>query len=162
MSGHRFLSLQGQSQTWHRNISNCNFWFARGFATSRAYSMKSRATGLSVRFFRVTMPIGTCAIGRSTGKTLISGRLVGNLNKDSRENREKAPGRQQTHPHLGGDGEHGRARIVEPAGAKGFHCDRPDRELSGGGSTHGSFTRSASAILRRRDPWILRARHDDI
>ena len=31
---------------------------ASGFATSRACSMNSFVTGLSVRFFRVTMPVG--------------------------------------------------------------------------------------------------------
>ena len=59
-----------------------NFLFASGFATSRALSMKSCATGLSVRFFSVTMPFGTRAAGSSTGKTLISARLVGNLNAE--------------------------------------------------------------------------------
>ena len=44
--------------------------------------MKSWATGLSVRFFRVTIPIGTRATGSSTGKTLTSWRLVGNLNAE--------------------------------------------------------------------------------
>src|SRR5258707_8204256 len=35
-----------------------HFRFDRDFATSRACSMNSFATGLSVRFFRVTMPVG--------------------------------------------------------------------------------------------------------
>ena len=102
------------------------FHFASGFATSRAQSMKSCATGLSVRFFRVTIPFGTRAIGSSTGKTLISGAPGRKSQCGSRENRDKAPGRQETNPHLGGIGDHGRAGIVEPAGAKGFHCDRPN------------------------------------
>jgi len=42
--------------------------------------MKSFATGLSVRFFRVTIPTGVRAMGSSTGRTFSSGRLVGNLN----------------------------------------------------------------------------------
>ena len=37
--------------------------------------MKSCATGLSVRFFRVMIPIGTGAYCSSTGKTLIPGRF---------------------------------------------------------------------------------------
>src|SRR5215475_9222364 len=53
---------------------------ANGFATSRAYSMKSCATGLSIRFFRVTTPNATRATDSLTGKTLISGRGRGNLN----------------------------------------------------------------------------------
>ena len=53
--------------------------------------MKSFATGLSVRFFRVTMPTGTRAIGSSTGKTLSSGRLVGNLNAEAGKIVRKRP-----------------------------------------------------------------------
>ena len=53
--------------------------------------MKSCATGLSVRFFRVTIPIGTRAIGSSTGKILISGRLVGNLNAEAGKIVRKRP-----------------------------------------------------------------------
>src|SRR3979490_3462035 len=59
------------------------FPFDSGFAISRACSMKSFATGLSVRFFRVTMLLRTRAIGSSTGKTLNSGRLVGNFNAEA-------------------------------------------------------------------------------
>jgi hypothetical protein len=40
-----------------------HFGFAKSFATSRACLMKSRATQLSVRFFRVRIPAGTGAIG---------------------------------------------------------------------------------------------------
>src|SRR5262245_61597958 len=57
-----------------------HFDFARSFATSRACLMKSRATELSERFFKVTIPFGTGAIGRGTGKALSSVRVVGNLN----------------------------------------------------------------------------------
>jgi hypothetical protein len=45
--------------------------------------MKSCATGLIVRFFRVMIPICMSAIGGSTGRTLISGCLVGNLYTDA-------------------------------------------------------------------------------
>jgi hypothetical protein len=48
------------------------FLFASGFATSRAVSTKSCATGLSVRFFRVTIPFGKRAFVSSTGRTLSS------------------------------------------------------------------------------------------
>jgi tripartite-type tricarboxylate transporter receptor subunit TctC len=47
------------------------FVFASGFPNLRALSTKSCATGLSVRFFRVTIPFGTPAIGNSTGKTTV-------------------------------------------------------------------------------------------
>src|SRR5689334_16376871 len=49
-----------------------HFRFARGLATSRAQSMKSLATGLSARFFRVAIPFGRRALGSSTGRALIS------------------------------------------------------------------------------------------
>lgn len=53
-----------------------------GFATIRALLMKSCASGLSVRFFRVmisTGPRGNCCL---TGKALSSVRLGGNLNME--------------------------------------------------------------------------------
>src|SRR5207249_3811062 len=40
------------------------------FAISRAQSMNSWATGLSVRFFSVITPIGRRVVGKSMGKTL--------------------------------------------------------------------------------------------
>ena len=52
-------------------------------ASSRAPSTKSNATGLSVRLFSVTIPLGTRAMGSSTGKTLSSARLVGNLKAEA-------------------------------------------------------------------------------
>jgi hypothetical protein len=61
----------------------CDFFFARGFATSRAVSMKSCATGLIVRFFRVTTPTGMSAIAGLTGKTLISGCWLEKRNIDA-------------------------------------------------------------------------------
>jgi hypothetical protein len=45
--------------------------------------MKSRATELSVRFFRVVIPMGAEAIGSWTRKALTSVRLVGNLNAET-------------------------------------------------------------------------------
>src|SRR5882757_1378993 len=65
------------------DMAPTTFFFASGFATSRACSMKSVATGLSVRFFRVMTPIGVSAIRGSTGKALISGCRVGNRNADA-------------------------------------------------------------------------------
>src|SRR5262245_14979014 len=63
----------------HLRTSHYDLLIASGFATARACSMKRRATGLSVRFLRVTMPNGTRAMDSLTGKTLISGRRLGNL-----------------------------------------------------------------------------------
>jgi hypothetical protein len=53
--------------------------------------MKSRATELSVRFFTVTIPLGTGAIGSWTGKTLSSVRLLGNLNAHAANIVRKGP-----------------------------------------------------------------------
>jgi hypothetical protein len=47
------------------------------------------------------------------------------------ENREKPPGRQETHPHLKGNSEYTRGRIIDPAGAKGFHKSRPKYAFPG-------------------------------
>jgi hypothetical protein len=52
-------------------------------ATSRAQSMKSCATGLSARFFRVTTPFSTPAIGSPTGNALISERFAGNFKAEA-------------------------------------------------------------------------------
>ena len=49
--------------------------FAKGFATARACSMKSCATGLNVRFFNVMIPTGPVRTGNSTGSTLNDMRL---------------------------------------------------------------------------------------
>ena len=52
-----------------------HFLFASGLATSRVCSMKSRATGLSVRFFRVMIATGSWFAGNSMGKALSNGAL---------------------------------------------------------------------------------------
>src|SRR4029079_10219971 len=77
----------------HGQIRNAIYFslFASGFATSRACSMNSRATGESERFFRVTMLIGTCVPCSSTGRTLISRCLVGNLNREFGKIETKRP-----------------------------------------------------------------------
>jgi len=56
---------------------------AHDLASSRACSMKTCATELSVRFFRVTIPVRTRAFGSAIGKTLSAGRLLGNFNADA-------------------------------------------------------------------------------
>ena len=79
--------------------------------------MKSCATGLSVRLS------GDDSLPHPSHRQLngqdLDLRAPGGKSQcGSRENRNKAPGRQQTGPHLGGIGDHSRARIIEPAGAK--------------------------------------------
>ena len=45
--------------------------------------MKSCTTGLGVRFFSVTIPIGPLAIGNSTGNFLMNGCRTGNCSQNS-------------------------------------------------------------------------------
>ena len=75
--------------------------------------MKSCATGLSVRVFRVTTPFGTRAIGRRTGKTLISERMAGNFNAEAGKIVTKRPLASRLIRASGGIGDHSRARIIE-------------------------------------------------
>ncbi len=77
------VSLRRSEPTrWARSRHGAyHFHFARGLATSRAQSTKSSATGLSARFFRVTIPFGRRAMGSSTGKNLEL-RASGDLNAE--------------------------------------------------------------------------------
>ena len=63
--------------------------------------------------------------GQFNGQDLQLRTPGGKFQCGGRGNRKKPPGRQETNPHVGGIGNHSRARIVEPAGTKGFYCDRP-------------------------------------
>ena len=69
--------------TGHMETCTYRFFFARGFATSRASSMKSCATGLSLRVFRVMMPTGTAAIDMATGRATTSDCLAENCNAEA-------------------------------------------------------------------------------
>ena len=53
-----------------------------GFASWRALSMKSCATGLIVRFLTVMIPTGNDGAGKSTGKILSGGRFLPKCNKE--------------------------------------------------------------------------------
>ena len=85
--------------------------------------MKSCATGLSVRFFRLIIPTGARACCSFTGKTVISG-LLENLNTEVCI-RKKAPGRHEIEPRSGLSSEDRYARIVETAGAEDVQISRP-------------------------------------
>ena len=63
----------------HPDIDYC--FSANCFATSRACSIKSCATGLSIRFLRLNTPIGTGGSGSATGNTLNGSRAAGNFNR---------------------------------------------------------------------------------
>ncbi len=143
-----------RNRTWH--LSFCP---ARGFATSRAQSMKSCASGLSARFSgrRFRLAGGPSVVRRAN---LDLRALGGKSQCGSRENRNEAPGYEEACPHLGGFGDHSRAGIIEPAGAKRFPRDRRDH-ASGAGSTRASLT-SSQANLAPPHPRIMRAGRDDI
>ena len=65
-SGHRAKFGLGQN----RSGRVVHLLFLKGFATSRALSMKSRATGLSARFLTVMIVTGRRGFGIATGNTL--------------------------------------------------------------------------------------------
>jgi len=64
--------------------------------------------------------------------------LYGKSQYRSRENQEKATGRQQTDAHLRRDGDDSGAWIIEATGAKHISVIEPSQRL-GSGSVHGSF-----------------------
>jgi hypothetical protein len=111
---------------------------------------------LSVRFFKVTIPIGTRGTASSTGKTLISGRVVGNLKTDVGKIERKRPDARRPIRVTGA-----RANTVAH-GASSPQARKASIAIvaippSGGGSTQGSLTRSASSIRRRRAHGSLHA-----
>jgi hypothetical protein len=57
--------------------------FAKDFTISRTRSMKSRATGLGVRLFKVMIPTGQVVTDKSTGRTFSGGRFLPNRNNES-------------------------------------------------------------------------------
>src|SRR4029453_13238926 len=65
--------LASKATELFRCWGSLHFRFASALATSCACSMKSLAMGLSVRFFRVTIPAGMRAMGSATGRTFSSG-----------------------------------------------------------------------------------------
>src|SRR5262249_13574354 len=111
--------------------------------------MKRRATGLSVRFLKVKIPLGTLAIGNSTGKIFSSGRLVGNLNTEAAKIVRRRPVAKRPIRTSAGAVNTVAQGYSTPLARKASIATDPIK-LSGGGSTHGSFISSASLILRRR------------
>src|SRR5215212_6009263 len=81
-SGHR--GTNGRRALWARNRHDIyELGFDSDFAISRAPLMKSCATGLRVRFFRVTIPLTAFAPGNSTGRIIICERFVGSLKEEA-------------------------------------------------------------------------------
>src|SRR5262249_3810191 len=76
------LSPLAGGRRWSHNGGAYRIFLDSGLATSRACSMKSRVAGLSVRFLRWRIPMGTGASGNTTGRTLSCGRTEGKVNLD--------------------------------------------------------------------------------
>jgi hypothetical protein len=68
--------------------------------------MASCATGLSVRFFSVTIPFGTLTMGQRDRQHLQLRTTRGKAQDERREYRRETAGRQQAHPHFRRHGGH--------------------------------------------------------
>ena len=74
--------IDAPNQDWAQPTRSRLPGAAIDFATSRAQSMNSFATGLTVRFFTVMTPTGNGGMGNSTGKILNGGRCVPKRSKE--------------------------------------------------------------------------------
>src|SRR5262245_1674838 len=118
------------------------------FATSRAQSMNSWATGLRVRFLNVMTPIGRRVVGRSTGRTLRFVLPEPNLTIEAwtmLRNRPLASRALRTGVEVLKTVARG---TLSPAARKASAATEPYR-LSKGDSTHSASTNSARRIFRR-------------
>src|SRR5829696_6798324 len=128
-------------------VGICFVYFANGLATSRAALMKSCAIGLSVRPFRVTIPIGTGDVGRSTGKILISEPLAKTLASEKIDRKRPVARSLIRTSGIATTVACGKSSPL----ARKISDANIEATLSGGGITHNSLASSASLILRRRD-----------
>jgi hypothetical protein len=79
----------------------------------------------------------------------------------SRENGDKTAGRQQTNAHMRAIRDHAHPRIIEPAGAKSVHYDRPDHAV--GWWQHPQLVHQFGNLdPAPPSPLILRTCRDDI
>ena len=122
--------------------------------------MKSCATGLSVRFFRVTIPFGTRRHRQLDWQDHDLRLLGGKSQRGGRKDREKAPGRHKTDPCLGRNSDHSCARMVEAAGAKAFHDSRPQHSVRRG-QYPGLIRQLGKRELAPSGQRMLNPRHDD-
>ena len=123
--------------------------FVNGFTTSRAQSMKSLTTGVSVRFFNVKMPTGRRGIGRSTGRTLSRGRFAPNRNSETgtvpkKGLRARSAKKREAPPHTAPFGGNFTPRAPNASATSGPTI------VSSRGRTQASSVRSESLILRWR------------
>src|SRR5262249_20926823 len=115
---------------------------------SRAQSMKSCATGATVRCFNVMMLMNPGFVGKSMGRALIDALQPANLTADSEvivRNRPLATRAIRATLLWVNMVARGRS---SPALRKESAAHEPGK-LSGGANVHGSFTRSLSVTLRR-------------
>ena len=76
--------------------------FVDRFATLRMQLRKFCTTGLTVRFFNVTIPTGHGRMVRFTGKTLSANRSAWNWSTELNLRRDKAVGSKQHHSLMNG------------------------------------------------------------
>src|SRR5712671_3169253 len=119
------------------------------FATSRAHAMNSCATGPRVRFFKVMIPTGRRVVGKWIGRRLSAGLYVRNVSTELGTIVRKRPVASRALRTTVGEVTTVARGMSSPLARKASAATEPDR-LSGGGSIHGSFMRSASFALRRR------------
>lgn len=132
-----------------RASSGGHFLLVNGLTTSRAHSINTFTTGVSVRHLNVMIPTGQREIGSSTGKILSRGRFVPNRSSEAGTVPKndprgiRAPSRE-TVPH------------ITPSGGNFMPCSRnalatsePSVE-SGAGKHQVAFANSESATLRCR------------
>src|SRR5262249_7707323 len=122
--------------------------FVNGLTTSRAQSMKSFTTGVSVRFRKVMTPTGQGGIRRSTGRTLSRGRLTPNRNSEAGRVPTYGPlgrlaQRKDAPPHAAPFGGNFRPR------ARNASATSEPTVVSGSGRHQGSSDSSVSSTLRR-------------
>jgi hypothetical protein len=117
-------------------------------ATSRANEMKSSATGLSARSFRVTIPIGLPTAGMSTGRDLISFPPA-SLNTEAGSMVRKRPLASNA-LRAGIEVATNAARGTSSPLARNTSATNGHVRLSRDGSVQGSFNKSASFTRRRR------------
>src|SRR5262249_27750399 len=122
---------------------------ASGLVNACTRSMKSRARGLGDRFFRVTIATGMRVSGNSTGKALSHGCLRGSLSENPGSTERNLPFESNSLRRLVDTDETVSRGGASPQARNTSAWNMP-KLLSSGPSTHGSFIKSESAILRLR------------
>jgi hypothetical protein len=109
--------------------------------------MKNCATGVSVRFFSVMIPIGQGVTGRSTGKTLSRGDVEPNFNTEAENTPRNGPRATRSRVTEGGPHTALLGGNLAPRSWNALLIDGPII-VSSRGSAQGSFAKSESLIFR--------------